>query len=46
MLSLICGIITLKSRTHRNRIEKWFPEARGWGKQEEVGKGYKLSIIR
>lgn len=35
-----------KSQTHRNRIEKWLPEVKGWRHREKLVKEHKLSMIR
>lgn len=38
----------LKSRTHRNRVEKWLPGSgdQDGGNRERLVKWYKLSVIR
>ena len=37
MVSHLCGFKKqTDKRTHRNRIEWWFPGAGGWGNEEET----------
>ena len=33
-----------KSRTHRNRVEKWLPGTGGWGKQGQDVRGTNLQL--
>ena len=48
MVLLICGIIIKKkkSQTHRNKVEKWLPEAEEMGEMERGWLKSKVSIIR
>ena len=34
-----------KNQVHRNRVQKWMPGAEGWGKEGEVGTGFKLLAL-
>ena len=48
VVSLTCAILKKKKKkwTNRNRIEGSLPGSGRWGKQENVGQTYKLSLLR